>query len=297
MRAFFVFVFWRMLRRLEVLRATIALVAVMMSTLPAPSHAAEWADQFFGDEIVVTGTLGVDTTSVFRGIKSTKLNPSVFGNLIVERGDLYGGVYSNPSSIQGEVRPFVIGYANYAPRIGAFDVDVGGRYYAFIDSSDFSFDLDRDGVIDHTGRKGFFETFASVSRNFGDVQARTRVYYAPDVFAETGGSLYVNTRLKALLGNGFDVRADVGISEFEREQFNDEYVDYGIGIYKSLFGFSLSVRYSDTVGLAGSDDRVVSFSIERDFTLRAGNKRREYLKRKIRNYDWSGDKALFGYAR
>ncbi len=259
--------------------------------------AEDWTDGKLGDDIIVTGILGVDSISAFRGVKSTKLNPSFYAVLEIESGDLVGGMWTSPSSIAGEVRPMVVGYVNYSlPSVAKFDAIVGVRYYAFIASSDFGFDLDSDGIADHVGRKGFIESFASLSRNVGKVNLRTRVYYAPDVFGETGGALYVSSRIKMPLGEGFSISADVGINEFEREQFNDEYVDYGVSVFKSVFGLDLYLRYSDTVGLAGSDNSLVAFGIEKAWTLAASDRKRDYIRRKIRNRDWTGDKAIFGIA-
>lgn len=272
-----------------------AMIAIGLSTISA--DAEDWTDGLIGEDITVTGVLGVDSRGAFRGIKSTKLNPSVYAVLEIEYGDLVGGMYTNASSIAGEVRPLVVSYVNYSlPSVAKFGAIVGVRYYAFVASSDFGFDLDSDGIVDHVGRKGFFESFGSLSRDIGKVNLRSRVYYAPNVFGETGESLYVTSRIKIPLGDGFSISADVGVSEFEREQFNDEYIDYGVSIFKSLFGLDLYLRYSNTSGLAGTDDQLVAFGIEKAWTLAETDRKRDYLLRKIRNRDLIGDKAIFGVA-
>ncbi len=259
----------------------------------SPAIAGEWTDALMGDAFAVTAGLGVETVSVYRGVKSTKLNPSVYGYVEIERGDIYGGFVTTPSSIAGEIRPFVLGYGGYAPSAGAFDLNIGARYYAFPASSPFDFDLDADGVIDHSGRKGFYEGFAGVKREFGKLEVRARAFYAPNVFAETGGAAYANARVKAAIAHGFDLRADFGVSAFERSQFNDDYVDYGVGVFKTLFGLDMFVRYSDTSGLSGSDDRVVVFGIEKAWSLADGAAKHSYLHRKIRNRHWTTDKSVF----
>ena len=269
--------------------------AVAVLVYCAPAQADDWTNGKIGEDIFVTAILGVDSVSAFRGVKSTKLNPSVYANLEIERGEVYGGIFTNPTSIKGEVRPLVVTYLNYAPDTGPFKPTIGARYYAFVASSDFGFDLNGDGVDDHVGRKGFFEAYAALSRNIGKLNLRTQAYYAPDVFGETGGSLYVKTRVKVPVGHGFSVQADFGVSEFERDQFNDDYVDYGVSVYKSVKGFDLYLRYSDTSGLAGSDDRLLAFGIEKSWNVAATDKKRAYLRRKIRNPDWRGGKEIFGF--
>ncbi|NOX83224.1 MAG: hypothetical protein GXP06_09620 [Alphaproteobacteria bacterium] len=258
-----------------------------------PVRAEDWIDALMGDEFAIMAGLGVVTVSVFRGVKSIKLNPSVYGFIEIERGDIYGGMVTTPSSIAGEIRPFVLGYGGYAPSVGAFDFNIGARYYAFPASSPFDFDLDADGVIDHSGRKGFYEGFAGATREFGKLQVRARAFYAPNVFGETGGAAYANARVRAPIAHGFDVRADFGVSAFERSQFNDDYVDYSVGIFKTLHGFDMFVRYSDTSGLAGSDDRVVVFGIEKAWSLAEDAAKHSYLRRKIRNRHWGADNAVF----
>lgn len=257
-----------------------------------PSFAQ--AISYPSDDFELTAAFGVESNAVFRGQRSTKLNPSVYAALELERGDLYLGGFTSPSSIQGEVRPLMLLYLGYAPEIAGFQTRIGVRRYLFPASREFNFDLDDDGIIDHSGKKGFVEGFVGASRVIHAVKVDTRVYFAPDVFGETGGSLYVHTSLKAPIGQGFDLRGDVGVSRFARNEFNDNYVDYGIGLYKTAFGLDFFLRYSDTAGLGGSDDRIVVFGIEKAWTLLQGGGKRGHLRRKIRNRDWRIEKNLIG---
>ncbi len=153
-----------------------------LSAAPAAAEGISYPN----DDFELTGALGVETNAVFRGQKSAKLNPSVYAALELERGDFYAGVYASPSKIQDEVRPLMLLYAGYAPEIAGFQTRIGVRRYAFPSSREFNFDIDGDGIIDHSGKKGFVEGFVGASRVIHTVKVDTRVYYAPEFFGETG---------------------------------------------------------------------------------------------------------------
>lgn len=252
--------------------------------LAAPARAADYS---------VAAALGLETTGAFRGVKSRKLNPSVYGYLEIAYGDGLFGVFSNPVSIAGETNALVLGYGLWKPSLGKVDFEAGGRYYAFPDSSDFTFDFDDDGVVDHRGRKGLFEAQGGVRRNFDGGRVHIRAFYTPDGFARTGPAWYFNNELRADLPFGLEARGAVGVSRFSDKRFNENYIDYDAGLYKSMFGFDMFLRYSDTAGLAGPDNSVVVFGIERSFSLASSSAHDDRRFEKIRN-DWRIDKARLG---
>lgn len=263
--------------------ARVAAAALALG-LATPAGAADYD---------VTAGLGLETTGAFRGVKSRKLNPSVYGYLEIAYGEGLFGVFSNPVSIAGESNALVLGYALWKPSIGKFDLEAGGRYYAFPDSSDFTFDFDDDGVVDHRGRKGLFEAQGGVRRKFDGGRVHIRAFYTPDGFARTGPAWYVNNELRADLPFAIEARGAVGVSRFSDKRFNENYVDYDAGLYKSMFGFDMFVRYSDTAGLSGPDNSVIVFGIERSLTLASSAARDDRRYEKIRN-DWRLDKARLG---
>lgn len=262
------------------------LAAALMLGFAAPLHAADYS---------VTAALGLETTGAFRGVKSRKLNPSVYGYLEIVYGEGLFGVFSNPVSIAGETNALVLGYALWKPSIGKVDFEAGGRYYSFPDSSDFTFDFDDDGVVDHRGHKGLFEAQAGVRRKFDGGRVHARAFYTPDGFAQTGPAWYFNNELRANLPLGLEARGAVGVSRFADKRFNENYIDYDAGLYKSMLGFDMFLRYSDTAGLSGPDNSVVVFGIERALSLDSSGARDRRRYEKIRN-DWQIDKARLGIA-
>ena len=213
---------------------------------------------------------GADSVSVNRGNRSRDLNPSPFAVLEIEYGDFLGGVFMTPTKIIDEVRPLAVGYLEYRPRIDDYRLFVGSRYHAFLGSSDFDFDLDRDGVIDKSGRKGFYEANLGVRRYFKKGEATLRGFYSPNSFGETGDALYVRASGKYYLGGDWSLRGHVGVSEFDDPRFNEDYWDYAVGVYTSVATFDVFVRYSDTASLAGPSNRVVVVGFERYFSLKSG---------------------------
>jgi uncharacterized protein (TIGR02001 family) len=254
---------------------------------------ARFAGEAAAAEYELTGALGLDSKGSFRGVKSQDLNPAVYGYVELVRGKMLAGVFSNPVKIQGEITPLVLTYAAWKPSVGRFDFEAGARYYTFPGSSDFTYDFNRDGIVDHAGHKGLFEAQAGVRRKFKGGRVHLRGFVTPDNFAETGPAWYFNGEARANIAHGFEARGGIGYSGFENTLYNDNYVDYDVGIYKSALGFDMYVRYSDTAGLAGSDNSIVVFGIERSFTLAAssGADRRRFDK--IRN-DWLVDKSRLG---
>lgn len=261
-------------------------LCIWAGALSASTHA--YADE---TEYEVGALIYADSRGVFRGQKSKALPPAIGAALTFEYGDFYSGAYAEPVKIAGELTPLVLAYAGYGSSIEDFDWTIGGRYYAFPGSSDFVIDLDSDGNPENVGHKGFYEIVGGASYPIGDVDLSASVFYSPNVFGETGGSVYVSSAVTVPLGNEFDLVGRLSFSEFAKDEFNDDYMDYSIGVYREFFGLDMYLRYSDTVGLGVSDDRVLVFGISKSLTLASSDLRRERRHRKVRNLVI--DKSLF----
>lgn len=236
-----------------------------------------------GGDYEISAAFGVDSVGVFRGQKSTTLNPTVSGSLSFEVGDAYGGVYTTPTKIAGETRPLVLGYGGYSFETGAIDWAAAARYYAFPDSSDFVIDLDADGIPESVGRKGFLEGFVGAGFTIYDIDFSGNIFYSPNIFGETGAGAYIVGAVKAPTVYGVELRAQVGRSEFADDLLNNEYTDYAIGLYREVRGIDVFIRYSDTLGVEGVDDRVLVVGFEKSWTLLSRDDRRKHERRKILN--------------
>ncbi len=248
-------------------------------------------DALRAEDFKIDVALGVDTVGVFRGAKSKSLNPSVGASIYIERGDFFGGMFTTPSKIAGEIRPFVLGYAGYGSSIGEFDWSLSGRYYAFPDSRVFVIDLDDDGIPENVGRKGFFEGAFNVGFSIGTLDFTGGIFYSPNGFGDTGRALYLSSSVKTEIGWDVTLRGYVNRSEYANDLYNTDYTDYSVGLYREFLGMDLFLRYSNTTGLPNAENRAVVFGIEKTWTLASTEKSQERRFRKIRN-DLVFDKAL-----
>ena len=264
--------------------------ALVAAAFPAAIFCAGFHASAQAEPYELIGAIGVETAGAFRGVKSDRPKPAVYGYAEFVRGDVVLGLFANPVYIQGERNALVLGYAEWRPSIGFAELQLGGQYYAFPDSSDFTYDLDGDGVVDHSGRKGLFEAKAGLQKKFNGGRLRLRVYYTPDGFAETGPAWYGYGEARTEIAHGFEARATFGVSRFDDLRYNENYADYSVGLFKSIGGFDVFVRYSDTAGLSGPDNRAVIFGVERFFTLASSERDERRRYRKIIN-DWRIDKS------
>jgi len=277
---------------------TKGLICHLLRRLRAPALACALAcaalSAAAAEDFELTGAIGLDSRGSYRGTLGQGFRPASHGYLELVRGEFLAGVFANPVKIQGETGALVLSYASWKPSVGKIDLEIGARRYWFPGSSDFTYDFDRDGLADHAGRKGLVEMQAGVRRKFHGGRVHFRAFYTPDGFGETGDAWYFNGEGRANIAYGFEARGAVGVSRFANRLYNENYVDYRAGLYKSALGFDFYARYSDTAGLDGRSNSAVIFGIEREFTLAssAGSERRRFEK--IRN-DWIVDKSLIGF--
>ncbi|NWG70907.1 MAG: hypothetical protein HXY23_04750 [Parvularculaceae bacterium] len=228
-------------------------------------------------------TAGVESTSVFRGYRARRLNPNPYAVLDLEQGPLYAGLYAAPAAFGPETNALLTGYAGWLPVVAGFELDLGVGYYAFPDSRVYEIDSDGDGLADHSGRKGLIEPYAGFAREVAGLAVEAFVFYTPDSLGETGPGWYGSAEVARELGEGISLVAGYGVSRFNNDQLNDDYDDWRVAVEKSLFGFDLKLRYSDTVGALGSDNRTLSLIVERPFGVLGSARRDEEDFDKIRN--------------
>ncbi len=212
-------------------------------------------------------TTGVETTSVFRGYRAQRLNPNPYAVLDLERGAFYAGLYAAPVAFGPETNALLTGYAGWLPAIAGFNLDLGVGYYAFPDSRIYQIDSDGDGLTDHSGRKGLVEPYAGFAREAAGVEIEAFAFFTPDSLGETGPGWYGSIEASTVLGQGISLVAGYGVSRFDNDRLNDDYDDWRVMLEKQVFGFDLKLRYSDTVGALGPDNRTLSLIIERPFGL------------------------------
>ncbi|MEQ1931652.1 MAG: TorF family putative porin [Parvularculaceae bacterium] len=262
-------------------RTACAAAAFMLASLGGRAAAGD---------VAVDLTVGMESTSVFRGYRAQRLNPNPYLVLDLEWDALYAGLYAAPVAFGEEENAILMGYAGYAPSAAGLEFDFGMGVYAFPDSHVFEIDADGDGSTDHAGRKGLVEPYAGVARAAGGFVIEAFVFYTPDNLGETGPGWYASAEAEQVLGEGFALVGAYGVSRFNDDRLNDDYDDWRVSLEKSLFGFDLKLRYSDTVGAPGPDNRTLALVVERPFSLLSSAHEDDQTFEKVRNR-WIIDKC------
>lgn len=267
-----------------------AAAALLFAAALVPQGAAA------GGRLLIEATLGVESTSVFRGYRARRLNPNPYASLDFEWAAYYAGVYAAPVAFGEEENALLYGYGGVAPALAGFEFDFGAGYYAFPDSHVFEFDLDADGLADHSGRKGLIEPYAGLARLIGDLEVSAFVFYTPDSLGESGPAWYGRIEAEQPLPGGFVLAGSYAQSRFADDRLNDDYDDWSASLEKSVYGFDLQLRYSDTVGALGPDNRTLALVVERPFTILSSARADERRRDKVRNR-WIVDKCRLGAGR
>jgi uncharacterized protein (TIGR02001 family) len=265
-----------------------AAIALLGSALLAPAAAER--------HVLVETTLGFESTSVFRGYRAQRLNPNPYASLDFEYKAYYAGLYAAPVAFGAEENALLYGYAGYAPVLAGFEFDLGVGYYAFPDSHVYEFDVDGDGVVDHSGRKGLFEPYAGLARAFGGLEASAFVFYTPNSLGESGSAWYGRVEAEQALPEAFILAGSYAQSRFENDRLNADYDDWSVWLEKSVYGFDLKLRYSDTIGAPGPDNRTLALVVERPFAIFSSARADERRRDKLRNR-WIVDKCRLGARR
>jgi uncharacterized protein (TIGR02001 family) len=223
--------------KMKVLVAGSALGAAILAV---PSFAA------------VTGTVGVTSEYVFRGVTSSD-GAAVQGSLDWSDGGFYAGVWgSNTAPLQADGTEVDL-YGGYKFKVSeGIELDLGFVHYMFPESEQFNFTpAGNAGVagfdIDYT------EVYAGV--NIGGFSGK--LYYASDFFnvesngAADGESVYLNLAYTHTIKEGLTLKGALGKQSGDGAEaffLGEEPTDYSITLTKALDnGFAASF------GIVGTD--------------------------------------------
>jgi uncharacterized protein (TIGR02001 family) len=169
----------------------------------------------------------------FRGLTQSDKSEAVqLGlNFNLESGVYFGAWASNiefPSSgFGGEADAkweldFMAGYAGGDADEG-FAYDIGAIMYSYPSSRDF---------------KDIYEIYAGITKGW----VNGKVWFAPDNYGDT--SYYVEGNVNVPLPHGLTAGAHVGYSAGDYwKNSTGEYMDYSLGLTKSLGNFSVNLKY------------------------------------------------------
>lgn len=189
----------------------------------------------------VSGNVAISSDYRFRGISQTDTNPAISGGFdVAAESGLYAGTWmsSVDFSDAGTSTEWDL-YAGYGGDINedlSYDVNV----FYFLYPSDKS-DPDLD----------YIEWGASLSYGDGTVG----LVYSDDFFGETGTYFYPYADYSFALPNEVSLDFHLGLNMFEDSDgefvaadgdTEDQYLDWSIGVSKSMFGLDWSLSYVDT---------------------------------------------------
>lgn len=214
---------------------------------------------------------GLTSDYVFRGISQADEKPAIQGGAdYTHDSGLYAGIWGSkvdfgPFGVDADMEVDLYGgfKGEFA---GGLGWDVGALYYAYPGS-----DEEDVGV----GELNYWEAKGALSYTFKDVALAPSVglalYYSPEFTGEIGDALFVVGSLGLTLPQDFGLSLHVGQQNLdEDEAVVDSYLEYGIGISKTVGGFNLALNYSatdddgETFGGDMADDRV-ALSVSRSF--------------------------------
>lgn len=205
----------------------------------------------------VSGNAGFVSDYVFRGISQSDEHPAVQGGFdLTHTSGLYAGIWgSNVDFNDGdEANVEADLYAGYSGEYQGFSYDLGAIYYAYPGADS---DLDYD----------FWEVSAATGYDFDVAKLSASINYSPEFFGETGDAFYYAAALDIPLPYEFTLNGHAGYQTIDE---GEDYTDWSVGLGYSVYGFDLSLSYTDTdldepeECVDGCSDRVV-FGVSRSF--------------------------------
>lgn len=205
--------------------------AVLSAGMLFVAASANAADEAF----TTAGSVAMTSDYLYRGISQTSGAPALQGSLSVSHeSGLYATVWGSSIAFASglELDPS-IGFAGKAGDVG---YDVGVLYYGYPHST---------AAEAGGGQYDFVEFYGSVSFS----GAKLGLAYADDFFGETGESIYAFADYGTEVA-GFGVSAHVGLNLLDDHYHGptkglgeDSYLDYKVGVNKTLQGVTLELAY------------------------------------------------------
>lgn len=223
-----------------------------------------------------TGNVGAFSEYMFRGIPQTG-GAAVQGGLdYASDSGLYTGVWGSNVGFGGGTEIDL--YGGYATKVGELGLDVGAIFYYYGESEDASV-LGGDATKLNTLELYVGGTYGplAVKAYYSD---KTRFFGVPDaVTGKTGEGLYITSSYSYPIKTGLNLNLNGGYYTGDAvEDYlsaigsnDDSYIDYGIGLSKTLdAGFTASVSMIATDIEAdgdGSDGLKYVLGLKKSFDL------------------------------
>ena len=193
-----------------------------------------------------SGTVGITTDYVFRGISQSKGEPAIQGSVDFKHDNgFYFGIWgSNVDFNDGdEAQAEFDIYTGFGGKFAnpSWSWDLNLLYYAY-PGADSSLDYD------------FVELTPMLAYDFGVATLNGKLHYSPDFFG-TGfdDGFYYELNLGIPLQNNFALGFHVGQQHLDETSIGaatvgleDSYTDYGVSLSLAAAGLNLTLGYTDT---------------------------------------------------
>lgn len=198
-----------------------------------------------------SGNVGVFSEYLFRGVEQSG-GAAVQGGLdYAHESGVYVGTWMSNTNFAGpsnQVSYETDFYAGYATKVGDIGLDFGGLYYYYTDDSALN----------------TIEGYLGAS--FGPVSVKG--FYTPEYFGSDEEGIYLTATGSFPLTSSVNLVANIGSSSGDgvKAIFGDNYIDYGVGLTKTLDGgltFGLSAIGTDIDG----DKTKAMISLKKVFDL------------------------------
>lgn len=224
-------------------------VAVASTTLTGMAYA-ETIDSPAGKfDVSMTTTLATDYIS--RGNSYNNGNPTIQGSLdVAHESGLYVGVWgsslANDQKTSGAEFDYYIGFAGSITEDVSYDVSVATYVYSGTTWTGENGPENAPSDIEYVGSLSAYGATVGVKYRSKDVK---QMYY----------HLGYDLELPA----GFGLSASVGQTQFDDKDDGDDYVDWRVGVSKTLIGLDLGLAYASN-DIDENDDHFV-FSVSKTF--------------------------------
>ena len=187
----------------------------------------------------VSGTVGVTSNYMFRGITQSDGDPALqAGVTVAHESGFYAGFWGSNidfndgfgSSIEAAELELDL-FAGYTIALDdATALDLNFTYYAYPGSYD-AYDYD------------FWEIIVGLSHDFGVAKVGIKGAYTPDTFGADEEAFWLGGSVSVPIVDWLSISGNVGEQWFE---FGDDYMHYDIGLTATYEGVSFDARYVAT---------------------------------------------------
>jgi uncharacterized protein (TIGR02001 family) len=195
----------------------------------------------FADDLSVTGSLGVVSNYLFRGITQTSAKPAVQGGINLGYNGIYAGVWGSNVNWLTDFQGYGSGsletdwLVGYAGSVGDVSYDVGATYFYYPGTKNGAYTADT--------------TEGHVQVGYKWVSAKYSYYFSDGTFgfSNSRGSDYLEANASVPFGDsGFTGGAHVGHFKFKNNS-NYDYTDWNVSVAYALpKAYTVSLMYSDT---------------------------------------------------